>query len=133
MSGDEELKNILVALLKPFYEVHSNYGPNVTIALLSCMEQLCKVISSTFFIIPFTVNILFQEDPGFQFSCWADKEIVRYLPEFLCSDYQEVRFRAIEAIITFYSTCDNPPKLTSFHRQEEIFEKLYEYVSKLKI
>ncbi|CAH1170506.1 unnamed protein product [Phaedon cochleariae] len=112
-SSDEDNKNTAVALLKPFYDNYRNYGPSVALNLLDCMKKLCQI------------------DPQCKFSLWFDIEVVRYVPEFLSSDFQEVRFKAIDTLVVFFSTNSRIKHLRDFHRQEEIFAKIYEMSNKV--
>ncbi|KAJ8960033.1 hypothetical protein NQ318_009470 [Aromia moschata] len=103
-----EIKSTSVEILNPFYEQRDNYGPEVSVAVLNCVERLCEL------------------DPEGNFSRWGDTEIIRYVPEFLCSDYQEVRFKAIEVLAIFFHVMSKSKRLQDFHMQEEIFSKMYE-------
>ncbi|XP_023014307.2 serine/threonine-protein kinase tefu [Leptinotarsa decemlineata] len=104
----EENKVTSVALLKPFYDKRHNYGPGVSLVLLECLEELCRL------------------DPRSEFARWSDVEVVRFIPEFLSSDYQEVRFKAADALVTYFRMNSKTTYLPDFHRQEEIFSKIYE-------
>ncbi|KAJ8933927.1 hypothetical protein NQ314_013683 [Rhamnusium bicolor] len=108
VTNDESNKIMSVALLNPFYEKRDHYGPKVSLALLNCMGRLCEI------------------DPESNFSRWHDIEIVKYVPAFLCSDYQEIRFKAIETLVIFFQVMSKSKQLQDFHRQEEIFSKMYE-------
>ncbi|KAJ8917850.1 hypothetical protein NQ315_010763 [Exocentrus adspersus] len=97
-----------VELLKPFYDNREEYGPEVSLALLNCIQQLIQV------------------DPDNLFAHWSGENVVNYVPDFLCSDYQSIRFKAIETLSVFFAVMSRSKLLTDFHRQEEIFSKMYE-------
>ncbi|XP_018573379.1 serine-protein kinase ATM [Anoplophora glabripennis] len=106
--SDDSDKVALVALLKPFYEKREEYGPDVSLALLNCIGQLIEVDSEN------------------KFSRWSGVNVVYHVPDFLCSDYQEIRFKAIETLVIFFRVMSKSNQLRDFHRQEEIFSKMYE-------
>ncbi|KAG5880543.1 hypothetical protein JTB14_026776 [Gonioctena quinquepunctata] len=107
VSNEHDYK-ITIALLKPFYDNRHNYGPDISIALLDCLEVLCQL------------------DPHSVVARWSDIEVARYIPEFLSCDYQEVRYKAIQTLVVYFRINSQTKHLQDFHRQEEIFSQIYE-------
>ncbi|XP_028138214.2 serine-protein kinase ATM-like [Diabrotica virgifera virgifera] len=103
-----EFKNLSVMLLKPFYDNIKRYGPSVKLALLNCLQKLCEL------------------DPCSTFTKWEGTEIIRFVPDFLISDYQEVRLKSIDVLVTYYNKNSDTSNIEDIHRQEEIFVKVYE-------
>ncbi|CAH1281056.1 unnamed protein product [Diabrotica balteata] len=103
-----EFKNLSMLLLKPFYDNIKRNGPNVQLALLNCLQKLCEL------------------DPYSTFAKWDSTEIIRFVPDFLISDYQEVRFKSIDVLVTYYKKNSDTSNIEDIHRQEEIFVKVYE-------
>ncbi|CAH1112513.1 unnamed protein product [Psylliodes chrysocephalus] len=106
-SKNNENKSFSVCLLKPFYNGVQDSGPETSIRLLECFQVLCEL------------------DPKNSFSRWSDREVIKCVPEFLNSDYHEVRLKAIDVLVTYYKANSNCNIITDIHRQEEIFDKIY--------
>ncbi|XP_066152379.1 serine-protein kinase ATM isoform X2 [Euwallacea fornicatus] len=105
---NETLKSEAVDLLKPFYLRSAYYGPEIALAVLDCIEELCKV------------------DPQCSYSQWDNKEIIKYVPVYLSSNFQRVRYRAIEALEFFLSISSGSTRLETIHLSEELFDLIYE-------
>ncbi|XP_060527564.1 serine-protein kinase ATM isoform X2 [Cylas formicarius] len=105
---NECFREVAVNLLYPFYARSTCYGPQVSLSLLECIGSLCKV------------------GVGSKLPTWENIEIIRKVPEFLISEYQCVRFKAIETIVEFFKSTSKSTNLEDFHRQEEIFAELYD-------
>ncbi|CAG9773154.1 unnamed protein product [Ceutorhynchus assimilis] len=105
---DDDCKSLAVALLQPFYSRLSSYGPTIAIEVLNAIEALCKV------------------DPECCFTKWENREIIKFVPQFLASDFQTVRYRAIEVLVEFFKNSSGTTKLATLHRLEELFELIYQ-------
>ncbi|XP_066254507.1 serine-protein kinase ATM isoform X2 [Euwallacea similis] len=105
---NDALKNEAVDLLKPFYLRSVYYGPKVALAVLDCIEELCKA------------------DPQCSYSQWDNKEIIKYVPTYLSSNFQRVRYRAIEVLELFLSKSSGSTRLETIHLSEELFDLIYE-------
>jgi hypothetical protein len=99
-----------VEILTTFYGL--NYGPGVSVALLNCM------------------GLVFQLEPT---SCpkLSNEEIVLKIPEFLTSDYQDVRFAAIRNLAKFFEISSKTRLLEQYHLQEIMFSRISEMVCQL--
>ncbi|CAG9854398.1 unnamed protein product [Phyllotreta striolata] len=107
-SADVEIKSLSVCFLKPFHDNLDHYGPNVSLLLLECCRILCEL------------------DAQNDFSRWSGKEIIKFVPDFLTSDYQEVRFKAIDVFVAYFRANYGCTQLSGIHTQEEVFNQIYE-------
>ncbi|XP_056641369.1 serine-protein kinase ATM isoform X1 [Diorhabda sublineata] len=107
-SGNDQNRCTIMGLLKPLYDNVKNNGPAVTLRLLNCLQTLCEL------------------DPANDYSQWSEIEIIKFIPDFLRSDYQEVRFKTIDVLVSFYKINAETNILKNIHLQEEVFLKMYE-------
>ncbi|XP_050307938.1 serine-protein kinase ATM isoform X2 [Anthonomus grandis grandis] len=105
--SQNECKTVAVQLLQQFFLRSEYYGLDISILILDCIEELCKV------------------DPAYQYSLWDGREIIKFVPKFLKSDFQRVRYRAIEILVEFFKSACGTTSLETIHRAEELLELTY--------
>lgn len=123
-----EIKGQFVMLLEIFYKNKADYGPGLLVLLLNCMGLMFEVVFSTEYVFIYLLKKCFQYDPDCLYSKWGNEEIIIKTPEFLSSDYQDVRDAAIINIANFFEKSTESRQLKHFHLQELMFSKLYEMV-----
>ncbi|XP_008191052.1 serine-protein kinase ATM isoform X2 [Tribolium castaneum] len=112
-SNSDLCKSQYVEILFPFFLKRADYGPDVSNTLLQCM------------------GLLFELDPNCQFSRWSSDDIALKIPEFLRSDFQEVRFNAIRNLAKFFKLASETNRLEQFHRQEIMFSVVADMTLKI--
>ncbi|XP_045467917.1 serine-protein kinase ATM isoform X2 [Harmonia axyridis] len=111
--GNEESKTKMMGMLHPFYVERKHYGPEYNVILINCMGKLYEI------------------DVLENFAKWNGTEVILKLPEFLCDEYLEVRFVAIQNIVKFFEISSARKKIEDFHLQEIIFQKICDKSDKI--
>ncbi|XP_044756174.1 serine-protein kinase ATM isoform X2 [Coccinella septempunctata] len=111
--GSKQSKDDMMDMLFPFYMEHKRYGPAYSVILVNCIGKLYEI------------------DTNHDFAKWSGSEVVLKLPEFLCNDYLEVRFAAIQNIIRFFEVSSSRKKIEDIHLQEIVFQNICDKSDKI--
>ncbi|KAL1501124.1 hypothetical protein ABEB36_006509 [Hypothenemus hampei] len=106
---DSSYSSMAISMIYPFYKRVFYYGPEVAEAILNVLHTLVQL------------------DPTCQLAKWDDKEVIRYVPEFLTNEFQRVRFKAVEVLVDFIKVSTNLGDLNSLHLLEEVFHSIYDF------
>ncbi|KAH1001561.1 hypothetical protein HUJ04_005561 [Dendroctonus ponderosae] len=103
-----DLKSAAVNVLYTFYLRQSYYGPDVLIALLDAIEELCTM------------------DVDCCSSQWDGNPVIKHVPDFLSSNFQRVRYRAVALLVNYLKISAGTTRLSTIHLSEELFSLIYE-------
>ncbi|XP_076265481.1 serine/threonine-protein kinase tefu isoform X1 [Rhynchophorus ferrugineus] len=106
---DTRHKTEAIKYLRDYYDHKTSNSPDIAIAILECVEVLGG--------IPGDDNC----------SGYTGINIITLIPtSFLSSEYQKVRYKAIEVLVKFVKRSSGTNNLEQIHRLEELFCKIYD-------
>lgn len=62
------------------------------------------------------------------YSLWEGKEVIKYVPEYLASHFQNVRYKAVDVLVGILNSSVGSTKIKTIHRMEELFDSMFNWV-----